>query len=57
MSNTTIYYGPDLERWKEVAIPAWQKVLKESQEAGNTTREQYAKWMLDEVLEVTNEPG
>ena len=50
---TTKTYGPDLTRWYELAIPVWQRILKESQEAGDKRREEYARWMLNTVLEVT----
>jgi hypothetical protein len=41
-----------LTRWVEFAIPAWRKVLKESIEAGDKRREQYARHILKDVLEV-----
>lgn len=40
-----------LNRWAEVSIPAWRRILNESIEAGDQRREQYARWMLKEVLE------
>ena len=49
---TTTSHGPDLNRWAEIAIPTWQRILRESQAAGDKRREEYARWMLKEVLEV-----
>jgi len=43
---------PDLDEWRRINIPAWQRILKESQAAGDKSREDYARWMLEKVLEV-----
>ncbi len=40
-----------LEEWRRTAIPAWRRILKESIQSGDTKRETYARWMLNEVLE------
>lgn len=42
----------DLSEWYKISIPTWQKILKESIEAGDKEREKYALWMLKEVLKV-----
>ncbi len=39
-----------LEEWRRTAIPAWRRILKESIQIGNAKREEYAHWMLGEVL-------
>jgi hypothetical protein len=44
--------GPNLDEWCRINIPAWQRILKESIEAGDKSREKYARWMLSEVLKV-----
>jgi hypothetical protein len=44
--------GPNLEEWRRINIPAWQRILRESIEAGDKSREKYARWMLTEVLKV-----
>lgn len=40
-----------LEEWRRLSIPEWLQVLKEARDAGDATREKYALWMLNEVLE------
>ena len=40
-----------LEEWRKTSIPEWQKILKESIESKNAHREEYARWMLREILE------
>ena len=40
-----------LEEWRRGSIPGWRRILQESIEAHNTRREEYARWMLREVLE------
>lgn len=39
-----------LEEWRRISIPDWRRILKESSETGNISREKYARWMLSEVL-------
>ena len=39
-----------LEQWRAVAIPEWRKILREAREDGNARREEYARWMLREIL-------
>jgi len=41
-----------LNRWREISILCWKRILKESVEKGDVRRADYAKWMLKEVLEV-----
>jgi hypothetical protein len=40
-----------LEEWRRISLPEWQRILKESIERKNEKREEYARWMLPEVLE------
>ena len=41
---------PLLGEWRRVSIPQWQRILQESVQQGNSRREEYARWMLEEVL-------
>ncbi|MFC1865094.1 hypothetical protein ACFLYB_00025 [Chloroflexota bacterium] len=41
---------PVLDEWRKVAIPDWRRVLRESISRKDISREQYARWMLREVL-------
>jgi len=40
-----------LEEWRRTSIPGWRRILQESIESNNTRREEYARWMLREVLD------
>lgn len=40
-----------LESWRKSAIPTWRRIIKESRETGDKTREEYAHWMLVDILE------
>ena len=40
-----------LRRWIEFAKPQWRTILKESIEAGDKVRADYARWILETVLE------
>ncbi len=40
-----------LESWRKSAIPTWRRILKESIENHETKREEYARWMLVDILE------
>jgi hypothetical protein len=40
-----------LEEWRRISLPEWRKILQVSIETGNANREQYARWMLREVLD------
>jgi len=42
--------GWSLVRWREINIPAWRRILQESITEGDRRRENYARWMLREVL-------
>jgi len=42
-----------LNRWRETNVVAWRRILAESRANGNKNREEYAKKMLVEVLEVS----
>ena len=39
-----------LWEWRRVSIPEWRLFLQECIDEGNQKREQYARWMLREVL-------
>ena len=39
-----------LREWRRVSIPEWRRVLKESVQAKQSRRENYARWMLREIL-------
>jgi hypothetical protein len=41
---------PLLEKWRRVSIPQWQRILQESVHQGDSRREEYARWMLEEIL-------
>jgi hypothetical protein len=40
-----------LEEWAKTSIPGWREKLKEAIDIKNTKREEYARWMLREILE------
>jgi hypothetical protein len=40
-----------LEEWRRISLPEWRRKLKESIESNNASREEYARWMLREVLD------
>ncbi len=40
-----------LEEWRRISLPEWRRILKESIETGNMSREEYARWMLKEILQ------
>ena len=39
-----------LEEWRRISLPEWRQILEESIKARNTKREEYARWMLREIL-------
>ena len=39
-----------LWEWRRVSLPEWRRILQESIGSGNTRREEYARWMLREIL-------
>jgi hypothetical protein len=39
-----------LWEWRRVSIPEWRRILRESIGQEDTRREQYARWMLREIL-------
>lgn len=43
-----------LKEWRRTSLPAWRRILKESIRDNDTGREEYARWMLREVLEDPN---
>lgn len=40
-----------LDEWRRVSIPAWRRILSESIEKRDSRREEYARWMLREILQ------
>ena len=45
-----------LEQWRNTAIPEWRRILHMSAESNDTGREEYARWMLKEVLKDPDYP-
>ncbi len=39
-----------LKEWRRISIPAWRRILMESIVSNDVKREEYARWMLSEVL-------
>ena len=39
-----------LWEWRRISIPEWQDILKHSAANGNERREEYARWMLRDIL-------
>jgi hypothetical protein len=39
-----------LWEWRRVSIPEWRRILRESADHGDRRREEYARWMLREIL-------
>ena len=39
-----------LWEWRRVSIPKWRCILHESIDQGDGRREEYARWMLEEIL-------
>lgn len=39
-----------LEEWRRVSIPQWRRILGESIEQRDRKREEYARWMLRDIL-------
>ena len=39
-----------LWEWRRVSIPRWRCILQESIDQGDSRREEYARWMLEEIL-------
>lgn len=40
-----------LEEWRRISIPSWRKILSQSIQEHDQNREEYARWMLREILE------
>jgi len=40
-----------LEEWRKTSLPQWRRILKESIENKTKRREEYARWMLKEILQ------
>ncbi len=40
-----------LEEWRRISIPEWRKILRECIKTGDRKREDYARWMLLEILQ------
>ena len=41
-----------LLEWRRTSIPEWEDKLKKAREEKNSINEEYALWMLNEILEV-----
>ena len=39
-----------LWEWRRASIPEWRRILEESTASRDSKREQYARWMLREIL-------
>ena len=39
-----------LWEWRRVSIPGWRRILRQSVDEGDNEREEYARWMLLEIL-------
>jgi len=39
-----------LEEWRRTSIPEWRNILRQSIQAKDTKRQEYARWMLKEIL-------
>lgn len=39
-----------LQEWRRVSIPDWRRILHEAIDRKNAGREEYARWMLREIL-------
>jgi hypothetical protein len=39
-----------LWEWRRVSLPEWRRILRESADHGDRRREEYARWMLREIL-------
>lgn len=43
-----------LEEWRRSSLPEWREILKNSIASGDKNREEYARWMLSEILDDTD---
>lgn len=39
-----------LWEWRRISIPEWRRILRESIAVGDQGREEYARWMLRDIL-------
>jgi hypothetical protein len=39
-----------LWEWRRISIPEWRRILRESIDKGDHQREEYARWMLQDIL-------
>jgi hypothetical protein len=46
---------PLLEEWRRACTPEWHRILQESVDQGDRRREEYARWMLREILDDPND--
>jgi hypothetical protein len=46
---------PDFIAWRKLSIPTWRRILKESMEAGDKKRADYARMILKDILEAPEE--
>lgn len=40
-----------LQEWRKTSLPSWRRILRESIAVNDKRREEYARWMLKEILE------
>lgn len=40
-----------LEEWRRISLPEWRRILQESIDSHDTKREEYARYILREILE------
>jgi hypothetical protein len=52
LKNSPVSHGecPLLEKWRRMCIPDWRENLRTSALQGDKNREEYARWMLREIL-------
>jgi hypothetical protein len=41
---------PILQEWRRLCIPEWREILRTSRQEGDKEREEYAHWMLHDIL-------
>ena len=49
-SETETHGCLPLELWRRLSLPEWRENLRQSTESGDKNQEEYARWMLREIL-------
>ena len=49
-SETLKHYCWPLELWRRMSLPEWRRNLTKSMESSDKSKEEYARWMLREIL-------